>query len=481
MADLAETSTWETGIYQFEESDVVQGGPAGIDNTPTRQLANRTLYLKNLVDALGTGKLDLSAKATQALAEAGISDTTWMTPLRVAQAIAALATIAMATDTVAGKVELATVAETITGTDTVRATHAAGVKAAIAAAVASLVNSSPATLDTLNELATALGNDPNFATSIATQIAGKQNYDATLAALAGITVAANKLIYATGADAFATTDLSAFMRTLLDDADAAAARNTLGIDANSYSIQGAIKNLQASATGISPNVNISADEIAVESAANEYKTLRNVNLTISGAASGIANGLDTGELAINTWYSVWVIFNGMTTAGLLSLSPTSPIMPSGYTHKARVGWIRTDGSVNKLPLAYKQAGKRVQYTPSTGSNLTALPAMAVGVAGTVATPVWSAVAIASFAPPTAASIRVSLYGYSAGLVAAAPNNSYGVEVSNTTNPPPLANSAAGGQYGSFVSDFLIESSNIYYISSASPASGLYCIGWEDNL
>jgi hypothetical protein len=36
--------------------------------------------------------------------------------------------------------------------------------------ITALVNSSPATLDTLNELATALGNDPNFATSMATAL-----------------------------------------------------------------------------------------------------------------------------------------------------------------------------------------------------------------------------------------------------------------------------------------------------------------------
>ena len=47
--------------------------------------------------------------------------------------------------------------------------------AAIQAAVATLVAASPATLDTLNELAAALGNDPNFATTIAGQIGGKAN------------------------------------------------------------------------------------------------------------------------------------------------------------------------------------------------------------------------------------------------------------------------------------------------------------------
>lgn len=185
MANLPETPVWETGIYQLEETDPVQGGPNGIDNQQGKQLANRTLWLKQLAENLGTGKLDLSALATQAEAVAGTDNTKWMTPLRVAQAIVALATVAAASETVSGKVELATVAETITGTDTVRATHPAGVKAAINAAVAAVIDSSPTTLDTLNELAAALGDDPNFATTIMTQLGGKASLAAQNALTAG--------------------------------------------------------------------------------------------------------------------------------------------------------------------------------------------------------------------------------------------------------------------------------------------------------
>lgn len=60
-------------------------------------------------------------------------------------------------------------------------------------------------------------------------IGGKQNLDATLTALAGLSTANNQLIYSTGVDAFAMSDLSPFARTLLDDADAATMRSTLGI------------------------------------------------------------------------------------------------------------------------------------------------------------------------------------------------------------------------------------------------------------
>ncbi len=60
-----------------------------------------------------------------------------------------------------------------------------------------------------------------------------QPLDATLTALSGITTAADKLIYSTGADQFATTNLTEFARTILDDEDAATARATLGVSIGS--------------------------------------------------------------------------------------------------------------------------------------------------------------------------------------------------------------------------------------------------------
>jgi hypothetical protein len=43
--------------------------------------------------------------------------------------------------------------------------------------VAGLVDAAPATLDTLNELAAALGDDPNFATTVSTSIGTKWTQD----------------------------------------------------------------------------------------------------------------------------------------------------------------------------------------------------------------------------------------------------------------------------------------------------------------
>lgn len=57
---------------------------------------------------------------------------------------------------------------------------------AAATAAANLVDSAPTTLDTLNELAAALGDDPNFATTVTDALGNKQPLDADLTAIAGL-------------------------------------------------------------------------------------------------------------------------------------------------------------------------------------------------------------------------------------------------------------------------------------------------------
>ena len=99
----------------------------------------------------------------------------------------------------------------------------------VMAAIAALVDSSPDALNTLNELAAALGNDPNFATTMTNALAGQQPKDATLTALAGLTTAAGKFPYFTGNDVASLATLTKVGRDILAKSTVAAVIEYLGL------------------------------------------------------------------------------------------------------------------------------------------------------------------------------------------------------------------------------------------------------------
>ncbi|HGV0132296.1 TPA: phage tail protein [Escherichia coli] len=99
----------------------------------------------------------------------------------------------------------------------------------VMAAIAALVDSSPDALNTLNELAAALGNDPNFATTMTNALAGKQPKDATLTALAGLATAADRFPYFTGNDVASLATLTEVGRDILAKSTVAAVIEYLGL------------------------------------------------------------------------------------------------------------------------------------------------------------------------------------------------------------------------------------------------------------
>ncbi len=143
MANLPETPQWEEGIYQIEVSDPVLGGPDGISNRQGKQLASRTLYLKQQVEKGGTDLAKHIAAAdphTQYAPKASPIFTGTPTAPTPANSD--------------NSKKLATTEF-------------------VAKALAALAGSAPETLDTLKELADALGNDPNFATTVLNKLAEK--------------------------------------------------------------------------------------------------------------------------------------------------------------------------------------------------------------------------------------------------------------------------------------------------------------------
>ncbi|HAM3275024.1 TPA: hypothetical protein IBI65_004937, partial [Escherichia coli] len=112
---------------------------------------------------------------------------------------------------------------------------AAGLEAANAAFVrkllAALVGSSPEVLDTLNELAAALGNDPNFATSMMNALAGKQPLNDVLTAISALTQRADNLLYFNTDGNASLSLLSEKGRALLAHDTAEAMRTELELNA----------------------------------------------------------------------------------------------------------------------------------------------------------------------------------------------------------------------------------------------------------
>ncbi|MFJ2380544.1 phage tail protein [Pseudomonas protegens] len=238
-------------------------------------------------------------------------------------------------------------------------------------------------------------------------------------------------------------------------------------------IIGGYRNLMVSASGLSAQVNVSADQLIVGTGQLVH-SLSGINFSFSGQAVG-ENGIDVGEMAPSTWYSVWVIWGGSAPAGLLSLNATSPKLPPGYTHKARVSWIKTDATANKYPLNFIQSGKRCSYRVTPGSNVPGNIVISAGVQGHISTPIYVPIPVAPFVPPTAVTIHMAMTGTNSTQMVA-PNDSYG-GYTNLANQPLVfyASSQHLAQY-----QLQLEGPNIYRAAQYA-GDRLTCLGWEDSL
>lgn len=149
-----------------------------------------------------------------------------------------------------------------------------------------------------------------------------QAYDAGLNSIAGLTTVADRMIYTTASDTYAVTTLTSAGRDLLDDADAAAQRSTLGLGSIATQASDNIDIDGGAIDGVTMGVNSAITETQVD----------NINIDGNTISSTDTNGniiIDadgTGKVLLNTTTSK----DNTTVANGFAMLPSGSGIYSGY-------------------------------------------------------------------------------------------------------------------------------------------------------
>jgi len=315
--------------------------PTAAQGTNSTQIAN-TAFVKAAITALingAPGTLD----TLKEIAAAINNDPNYSTTINNALALKA----PLASPALTGVPTAPTAAQ---GTNNTQIATTAYVRAAISA----LVGSSPEALDTLNELAAALGNDPNFATTMTNALAGKQPLDATLTALAGLATGANKLPYFTDTDTVSQTDLTSVGRDILAKTSVLAVIQYLGLR----------------------ELGTSGEKIPLLSTANTWSARQTFNGGITGALTGNA---DTAT-KLKTARSIGgVAFDGSANINLPGVNTTGNQNTTGNAATAtklatarNINGVKFDGSVDISIPTITSRGRVTALTGTTQGAATGL-------------------------------------------------------------------------------------------------------------
>ena len=249
-------------------------------------------------------------------------------------------------------------------------------------AIKTLIGTAPEILDTLGEIASAINQDADV---YKTLNEAKQPKHAALTSISGLSTSANQMIYTTASNTYTTTSLTAYARTLLDDADAATARNTLDVPSKSGS-------------GASGTWGISISGTAAKATADAN------GATIASTYMKLSGGTFTGAVtfANNTFNTVgddvqFADFNVTGTLGIRGVNGTTGLAllkKGSTTDYALLSYNGANLISSKAITASLSGNATSATTATTAGNVTGVVAIANG--GTNAT--------------TAAAARQNLFG-----------------------------------------------------------------------
>lgn len=227
--------------------------------------------------------------------------------------------------------------------------------------ISNLVNSAPSTLDTLNELATALGNDSNFATTVASGLANKAPlvHSHIIADVSGLqTVLDNKQpsgVYASGIHIHNSNDITDFSSSVsgLLPVKNISAGSGIGISSvsgdftvsvtgsfglTSEEVDDRVNSLLFAGTGISLDYNDNSNVLTINTSglqpSGNYANSSHTHsyTDISNFASGVSNSLTTTLLAGSFIELVYNSGLDTLTIGTSGLQPSGNYSVVGHTH-----------------------------------------------------------------------------------------------------------------------------------------------------
>jgi hypothetical protein len=211
-----------------------------------------------------------------------------------------------------------------------------------------------------------------------------QAYNVGLQSISGLTTAANKMIYTTASDTYAVTDLTAFARTILDDADAATVRTTLSLvpgtdiqafDADTAKYDDTTANFTGTLQNGGSNVVVDSDigsTVEAYSATNaDYgDTTANFTGTLQNGGSNVVVDSDIGS-------SVQAYDADLSTIAGLSSADGNFIVGNG------TNWVTESGATARTSLGLGSIATQASDSVSiTGGSITGITDITVADGGT---------------------------------------------------------------------------------------------------
>ena len=341
-------------------------------------------------------------------------------------------------------------------------------------------------------------------------------------------------------DAYTKAQVDSVTTQLNSDVEAVASETE---KVRNLSIQGVYRGILISATGVGSLISARVDQVIVKDGAGEARRISGLSAAINLAtvgANGLDVGVLAASSFYSLWAingaaqafiaALCPVLTGATTAGsavvtglpstsslrvgmqlsssafpagsvvqsidspsqinvsALALTTTAaaslrfvyePVLPAGYTSKARVGMFLT--GTNGVPCAYTQLDNIVLFDPTAGSNTVNYP---VAVSGVASTPV--SVSLLNLVPPTARKVSL-VAGCTGGYVGFAPEGSFASTPGTGYLSPAQLNGFpfaggynASGPVPTAQGEFILRRMSFLYCATAASAVA-QVMGWEDKL